>query len=300
MNSKLGIDKVGIGLQDETEDTTTKETPPLFSVLAACHLRHAFSVLAVCHLRHAFCHWRQTTPLLAFLAHVNNGLRHIELARICAQEIAGRSIHTSSLVSRWQMVILESDTDKAGLGAWIHRERNTLTRMDSERVTRRLSELTCAVGQIYRPLLLIDHMEATRQVSRIAQEPRSRYFGEGSFEQLHDDAANTAALDPLKRLLVAAFTPPHGDNEAFAHRMKTGFGVIVALLRRIWDPRCTHGMLSKITAVIDQALPVSQIKTLYNGTLLFEYSRQVGCFASRPPPEISAQHTTLNENYIYH
>ena len=155
-------------------------------------------------------------------------------------------------------------------------------------------------GLKLRPLLLIDHMEATRQVSRIAQEPRSRYFGEGSFEQLHDDAANTAALDPLKRLLVAAFTPPHGDNEAFAHRMKTGFGVIVALLRRIWDPRCTHGMLSKITAVIDQALPVSQIKTLYNGTLLFEYSRQVGCFASRPPPEISAQHTTLNENYIYH
>ena len=28
VNSKLGIDKVGIGLQDEKEDTTTKETPP--------------------------------------------------------------------------------------------------------------------------------------------------------------------------------------------------------------------------------------------------------------------------------
>ena len=55
MNSKLGIDKVGIGLQDETEDTTTKETPPssaywqlvIFAMLSAYWQFVIFAMLSV-------------------------------------------------------------------------------------------------------------------------------------------------------------------------------------------------------------------------------------------------------------
>lgn len=234
-------------------------------------------------VRHAFRHWRQTTHqpqgvalLFAFFFHVRSGLSHLKSARSFAGKLCEQSIPPSSLVSPRQMAVLEADT-QAGSEAWIHRDRIMMRESESKCLIDCLSEVTHATGQIYNDLVLIGHMESIREVNSIAQAPGSPHSGEGSFEQMHDDTANTLALNPLYAFLASAFKPPNGSNEAFVARLKVGFPVIAALLRRIWDPRATFGILSKLTAAVDQCLPLSQLRIIHEGTLLFEYTRQVGC-----------------------
>ena len=234
-------------------------------------------------VRHAFRHWRQTTHqpqglalLFAFFFHVRSGLSHLKLARSFAGKLCEQSIPPSSLVSPRQMAVLEADT-QAGSEAWIHRDRNMIKESESKCLIGCLSEVTHATGQIYNMLVLVDHMESIREVNLIAQAPGSPHSGEGSFEEMHNDAVNTPALNPFYGFLASAFKPPNGNNEAFGSRMKIGFAVLGALSRRIWDPRATYGILSKLTAAVDQFLPLSQLKKLNEATLMIEYTRQVGC-----------------------
>ena len=193
------------------------------------------------------------------------------------------------------MEILNSETESMGQGAWIHREQNTMPRSHSDCIIHNLSDLTREVGNIYRSILLIGHMEAVHKVASIAETPGSGYE-EGTFNQLHADAAATAALRPLDALLSSAFHPLHANARAFRRRMRPTLTVTASLCRYTWNPSNTWGMISTVTGTVEQALPVSLLARLHQGTQLVACGRAVCYF---PSLDIFTQYTTPKNEITY-